>query len=60
MIKIKQKKNESRKDFLVRLAIAYIDECSKYVDIDLYYDDCESDGACLADDLSCEFNMEDE
>ena len=62
MIKLKENKNENRKDFLVRLAIAFLNENSGYsLENDtLYYDDAECDGYCLAEDLKAEFNIDDE
>jgi len=59
MIKLEQKKDESRKDFLIRLAVAYIDDAAQISDTMLFYDGTESDGACLADDLRYEFGLED-
>lgn len=58
MITIKQKKGESRKDYLIRIAIAYIDDASQISDTLLFYDGVESDGGCLADDLRDEFEIE--
>ena len=62
MIVIEKKEKESRKDYLVRLAIEYIIEHTGYVGSDdmLYYDDAECDGYCLAEDLRSEFEIEDE
>lgn len=60
MIEIKQKENESRKDFLVRLAIEYIEVAEGYVpdDCELYYDEAVCDGSCLAEDLRTEFDID--
>ncbi len=62
MIKLEQKENEDRKTYLVRLAIEYIKEHTGYVGMDdeLFYDEAECDGYCLADDLRIEFDIEDE
>ena len=60
MIKLEQKENESRKKYLVRLAVEYIQEMSGYVGIDdtLYYDGVECDGHCLSEDLKIEFDID--
>jgi|TARA_Y100000310_G_scaffold69791_1_gene65352 hypothetical protein len=62
MIKLEQKENESRKQYLVRLAIEYITEHTGYVGVDdyLYYDEAECDGYCLAEDLRIEFDIEED
>ena len=62
MIRLEQKENEDRKTYLVRLAIEYIKEHTGYVGIDdeLFYDETECDGYCLADDLMIEFDIENE
>ncbi len=62
MIRIEQKENEERKEYLVRLAIAFLRENSGYSlqNDTLYYDEAECDGFCLADDLTIEFDIEDE
>lgn len=62
MITLEQKEKEDRKTYLVRLAIEYIKEHTGYVGMDdeLFYDDAECDGYCLADDLRIEFDIEDE
>ena len=61
MITIKQKENENRKDYLVRIAIAFINEHCDYVGVDytINYDDAECDGYCLAEDLRAEFDLHD-
>ena len=60
MEEFKQKKNETRKNYLVRIAIAYIEEHIGYVGVDdfMIYDKAECDGYCLADDLRIEFNVD--
>jgi hypothetical protein len=62
MIKLEQKENEKRKEYLVRLAIEYIIEHTGYVGVDdyLFYDDAECDGYCLAEDLRIEFHIEED
>lgn len=60
MIKIDQKKGETRKNYLIRIAIEYIRAESGYShNNSLFYDGCECDGYCLADDLQAEFDIED-
>lgn len=60
MIKLKQKENESREKYLVRLAIEYIEDHTGFIGVDdyLYYDGEEVDGFFLANDLRIEFNIE--
>lgn len=61
MVKLEQKENESRKEYLVRLAIEYIEEHTGLgVDDYLYYDEAECDGYCLAEDLRIEFDIEED
>jgi len=62
MIKLEQKENESRKEYLVRLAIEYIKEHTGYVGVDdyIYYDEAKCDGYCLAEDLRIEFDIEED
>ena len=58
MIKLEQKEGEDRKTYLVRIAIAVIESSTGYShDEIIFYDDCECDGGCLADDLSIEFQI---
>lgn len=60
MINLKQKDKESRGEYLVRLAIVYIKDHSGIIgcDDDLFYDEAECDGFCLADDLMYEFDID--
>ena len=61
-IKIELRENESRKDYLIRVAVAYL----RYVDYtgqfstqypeSINYDEADCDGQCLADDLEHEFS----
>lgn len=62
MINEKQKENETRKDYLVRLAIQYIEDHTGVVGADdtLYYDETVCDGYCLAEDLKIEFGIDDD
>jgi hypothetical protein len=52
-----QKQNESRKDFLIRIAIGYIRRSSDIVGFLMNYDNAECDGECLADDLEDELEV---
>jgi len=61
-IEIKLRENESRKDYLIRVAVAYLKEVdhtgqfqTNYPDT-IKYDDADCDGHCLADDLENEFS----
>ncbi len=49
----KQKKGESRKEYLLRVAIAYIDEELVHT-----FDGAQCDGYCLIDDIKIELNLE--
>lgn len=55
-----KKENETRKEYLVRVAVYYIEQHTGYLGIDdcIFYDDAECDGYCLAEDLRAEFNIE--
>ena len=59
MKKIIQQKGESRKRYLVRVAIAMLEENEMEL-AEIYYDDTNCDSACLADDLRIEFNIPEE
>lgn len=50
---------ENRKQYLVALAIKYIENHSGYmgIDDDIFYDEAECDGGALAYDLMVEFNL---
>lgn len=52
--KIIQEENESRKDYLIRVAIALLRENAFQMD-SIYYDEAVCDAFCLADDLENEF-----
>ncbi len=57
-----QKEGESRQEYLVRIAIDYIESHTGYIGMEdeVFYDDAECDGYCLAQDLRYEFNIEEE
>jgi|GEM_PF-4241344 len=56
--KIKKENYQSRKEYLVALAIEYINETSEFVGApEVFYDDAECDGASLASDLQEEFGI---
>jgi hypothetical protein len=48
-----QKKGECAKDYLLRVAISYIDENTVHI-----YDGTECDGSCLIDDIKITLNLE--
>ena len=54
-----QGKGESRKKYLVRVAIAMLEQNEMEL-AEIYYDDTNCDSACLAEDLRIEFNIEKE
>lgn len=56
MIKVKQKENETRKDYLVRVAIAMLSHNGYIID-EIEYDEVECDAFCLAEDLRIEFDI---
>jgi hypothetical protein len=58
----KQEDFENRQQYLVALAIKYIESHSGYVGIDddIFYDEAECDGGALAYDLMVEFNLSEE
>jgi len=61
MIKLEKRKNEDRKTYLVRIAIAVIEESTGYShDEPIFYDGVECDGGCVAEDLRIEFDIGDE
>ena len=57
MIKVKQKEDETRKDYLIRVAIAMLNENAYSID-SVEYDEAECDAFCLAEDLRIEFDVE--
>ncbi len=52
-----QKENESRKDYLVRVAIIMLRENADIMDT-ITFDEAECDAFCLADDLESEFDID--
>lgn len=57
MIKVKQKENETRKDYLIRVAIEMLNENAYNID-NIEYDEAECDAFCLAEDLRVEFDVD--
>lgn len=60
-IEVKQNQGESRKDYLIRVAVAYLLKVDHtghfstgYPDT-IKYDDADCDGICLANDIMDEF-----
>tara|TARA_R100000541_G_scaffold23743_1_gene33526 strand:+ start:80 stop:256 length:177 start_codon:yes stop_codon:yes gene_type:complete len=58
MIKVKQKENETRKNYLVRVAIEVLKNKWYLLDT-IEFDEAECDSYCLAEDLRDEFSIED-
>ena len=57
MIKVKQKENETRKNYLVRVAIKMLDHNGYGMDT-IEFDESECDAFCLAEDLRNEFDVD--
>tara|TARA_R110000796_G_C14300135_1_gene405142 strand:+ start:365 stop:544 length:180 start_codon:yes stop_codon:yes gene_type:complete len=57
MIKVKQKENETRKNYLVRVAIEILEENAYQIDT-IEFDEAECDVFCLAEDLRNEFDID--
>jgi len=57
---MKESDFESRKQYLVALAIEFLRENTGYVGIDdtVFYDEAECDGLCLANDMAEEFELD--
>lgn len=61
-IEIKQRENEPRKDYLIRVVVAYlreVDYTGQFVTNlpdTITYDEADCDGGCLADDIEQEFS----
>lgn len=53
-----KREDETRKEYLVRVAITYLNEIPLMGDGSLIFDEAECDGYCLAEDLTTEFNIE--
>jgi len=60
--KLKQEDFLSRKEYLVAIAILYIDSHTGYSGIDdnVFFDEAECDGYALAEDLRIEFDIDEE
>ncbi len=58
MEKVVQRKEEDRKDYLIRVAITYLREVPCMGDGVINFDEAKCDGYCLADDLEAEFDPE--
>lgn len=58
----KQENYKNRKDYLVSLAIEYIEDHTGFVgmDDDVFFDEAHCDGYALAEDLRIEFDLDDE
>lgn len=56
MKEIVLKKDETRKDYLIRVTIAMLNE-SGYLIPAIKYDEAECDAFCLAEDLKNEFDV---
>lgn len=57
MTEIKPRADETRQDYLVRVAIAMLQENGWSMNA-IIYDEAECDAFCLADDLAMEFDVE--
>lgn len=57
---LKEKDFPSRKEYLVAIAILYINSHTGYsgIDDDVFYDEAECDGYALAEDLANEFDID--
>ena len=53
-MEITLQKNETRKNYLIRVAIAFLNDNSHACDT-IIFDEAECDGFCLADDLEFKF-----
>jgi len=53
---ITQKEGETRKDYLLRVAVAMLRQNAHAMD-NVIFDEAECDASCLADDLESEFNL---
>ena len=53
---MKQKENETRKEYLIRVAIAMLHDNAFNMN-SIVYDDAECDAFCLAEDLTIEFDI---
>ena len=60
--KLKQEDFPSRKEYLVAIAILYIDNhtCYSGIDDNVFFDEAECDGYALCEDLRIEFDIDEE
>ena len=58
MTTVTLRKNESRKDYLIRVAIKMLNENGYDMPKEIIYDEAECDALCLAEDLRVEFNLD--
>ena len=60
--KLKQEDFPSRKEYLVAIAILYIDNHTGYsiIDDNVFFDEAICDGFALAEDLKIEFDIDEE
>lgn len=56
MITVIQREGEKRADYLIRVAVAYLEEVNQFEVGYLTYDSAECDASCLATDLQDEFS----
>jgi len=56
--KIIRKKGESDKDYMLRVALAFVQE--NCVGAEVFYDDVECDGYCFCDDVRTLLNIDDD
>ena len=59
MENVVQKSDETRQEYLVRVAITMLEANGHSIDM-VKYDEAECDAFCLADDLKIEFGIETE
>ena len=56
MEKIKQQKDETRRNYLLRAAVAMLEQGTGILD-EIHYDGTECDASCLIEDLKFEFKI---
>jgi hypothetical protein len=59
MTTVTQRENETRKDYLARVAFIMLHENAYQMD-NIIFDEAECDAFCLAEDLRIEFDIEQE
>jgi hypothetical protein len=57
MVKVNQRKNETRKDYLIRVAIKMLDANVDEIDTTVEFDGFEGDAFCVSDALKRECNI---